>query len=102
MQVKIGWSREVLDNQWSKIDIILEEEDYRSVLADAELDIPEGVFVKTGLKFLLMKLEAERLVATHIYESGHMSEGEFKAEVEELLGKKDQILAILRQKYLNA
>jgi hypothetical protein len=99
MEVKIGWSKEVEDSEWTRIDVAVDEVDLNSMFVDAELGELVGLPINAGLKFLLLKVEAERLILSHVRTSGYLSDAEFQVQAKDLLVKKEQVLEAVRKKY---
>lgn len=61
MRVRQGWSGEVKPNQWAKVSVELDEDDFRRLIREAGLlDFIQSVPLMTV--YSLLELEAERLI----------------------------------------
>lgn len=67
MRVMVGWSAEVAAGVWDKVDVTYDETDWDSIVFEQNL---VGITVPSHLKFQMMEVEAQRMVAAHVA-SGH-------------------------------
>lgn len=67
MRVMIGWSAEVAAGVWDKVDVTYDETDWDSIVFECNF---VGILVPSHLKFQMMEVEAQRMVAAHVA-SGH-------------------------------
>lgn len=67
MRVMVGWSAEVASGVWDKIDVTYDETDWDKLVFELNLS---GLDVPSQLKFQLMEVEAQRMVAAHVA-TGH-------------------------------
>ena len=67
MRVMVGWSAEVAAGVWDKVDVTYDETDWDSIVFEHLLS---GIQVPSHLKFQMMEVEAQRMVAAHVA-AGH-------------------------------
>jgi len=64
MRVMMGWSGEVSNNVWRKLEVDVDETDYQRMLAEVGISVEAQI--PTNWKFLLMEAKATELVASEL------------------------------------
>jgi hypothetical protein len=91
--VKVGWSGEVLRNEWVKID--LDESDLAALCHEAGLDPDLRHLISPVLAYSLLDTECQRLMTAKLAECGG-DKAEAKARLGELNDKRAGLMGALK------
>lgn len=100
MKVLLGWSQEVETNHWERADVELDETDLRAILAEHVPELPVETLIAPGLKFMLMKVEIERLIVVYQFEKGLITKMDANVMLDNNRTKRIEIYEKIRDEYI--
>lgn len=100
MKVLLGWSQEVETNHWERADVELDETDLRAILAEHVPELLVETLIAPGLKFMLMKVEIERLIVVHQFEKGLITKMDANVMLDNNRTKRIEIYEKIRDEYI--
>jgi hypothetical protein len=92
MKILRGWSQEVSNNTWAKVDIQVDEEDLLRIFVNNDIDPKYVASVPTKDAFALLESEAERLLLAYQVHIGVMTVPDYKNEVAKWDNARDKAL----------
>ncbi len=91
MQVLRGWSGETKLGEWNRLDVTVDEVDFRRILIDHDISLDSIELIPSALVFVALTSQADKLLAFERMSMGH-DEAKAVREIEDAKRDLDAVI----------